>query len=222
MNDEFFAEILAHHEKEPDVQIMNSKTSPATAKGDHYASIMFRVQVEYSTRSGKFAKSLIMKTMPEEEGFKKDFLGDAMFFPIEIAMFTEILPKIEAILREAGDQTKLCANSIYHSLKPRQVMVFEDLVPQGYEVIRKRPISWTEIDAALGKLAKWHAVSFKLLKENPEMFEYDVQGHRLYIAGLSDHLCGIHDKRCVWGQRKEEITRTRLFISTLRPLRIPC
>lgn len=172
MNSDFFVEILSHHEKDPDVKLIDVKISPATAKGDHYASIMFRANVEYSARNGNFTKSLIIKTMPVEEGFKKDFIGDAKLFPTEITMYTKIMPKFEEILREAGDETKLCANLIYFSLKPRQVMVFEDLVPQQYEVIRNRPISLAEINAAMGKLAKWHAVSFKLLKENPELFDY--------------------------------------------------
>ncbi|KAH8418179.1 hypothetical protein KR222_000973, partial [Zaprionus bogoriensis] len=170
MNEEFFVEVLTQSEKESDVKVIDTKISPATEKGDH-ASVMFRASVEYSTPKGKLSKSLIIKTMPEEEGFKKDFLGDVQFFPTEIAMYTEILPKFQAILREAGDETQLCANCIYHSLTPRQVMVFEDLVPMGYEVIRKRPITLEEINTALGKLAKWHAVSFKLIKEQPELFD---------------------------------------------------
>lgn len=171
MNAQFFAEVLTEYLKDPSVKINSFKMSPATAKGDHYASIMFRAVVEYSTQKGTSSKSLIIKTMPEVEGFKKEFIGESHIFPTEISMYTEILPKFEAILREAGEEVTFCAKMVYHSLKPRQIVVFEDLVLQGFEVIRKRNATVDELKATLGKLAKWHAVSFKLLKDNPNVFE---------------------------------------------------
>lgn len=177
MNEQFFAEVLTEYLKDASVKIISFKMSPATSKGDHYASIMFRAVVEYSTQKGTSSKSLIIKTMPEVEGFKKEFIGSSHIFPTEISMYTEILPKFEDILRAAGEEITLCAKMVYHSLKPREVVVFEDLVLQGYEVIRKRDATVEELKATLGKLAKWHAVSFKLLKDDPKVFEhlkYDV------------------------------------------------
>ncbi|XP_060649105.1 uncharacterized protein LOC132786566 [Drosophila nasuta] len=171
LNEHFFKDVLTHDHNDPNVKVIDFKISPATAKGDHYASIMFRAEIEYSIGDEKLSKPIIIKTMPEQEGHKKEFLGEAKFFPTEIAMYTEVLPKLEAILREAGDETSLCAKCIYHTLEPRQVMVFEDLVPQGYSVVRKRVANLEEIKAAIAKLAKWHAVSFKLLKEDPTVFD---------------------------------------------------
>ncbi|XP_060648753.1 uncharacterized protein LOC132786275 [Drosophila nasuta] len=168
LNEHFFKDVLTHDHNDPNVKVIDFKISPATAKGDHYASIMFRAEIEYSIGDEKLSKPIIIKTMPEH---KKEFLGEAKFFPTEIAMYTEVLPKLEAILREAGDETSLCAKCIYHTLEPRQVMVFEDLVPQGYSVVRKRVANLEEIKAAIAKLAKWHAVSFKLLKEDPTVFD---------------------------------------------------
>lgn len=79
----------------------DSEISPASARGDHY-DVMFRVHVEYSIQKRKFSKSLIIKTTPEAEGHKKEFLADSKIFQTEIAMFTQVLPKFRAILREAG------------------------------------------------------------------------------------------------------------------------
>ncbi|XP_034116519.1 uncharacterized protein LOC117576081 [Drosophila albomicans] len=171
LNDQFFKDVLVHHHNDPNVKVIEFNTSPATAKGDHYASVMFRTKVDYSLQNKTLSKSLIIKTMPEIEGHKKEFLGDSHIFPTEIAMYTEILPKFEEILSEAGDKITFCARCIYHSLEPRQVMIFEDLVLQNYEVIRKRPASLDEIKTALGKLAKWQAVSFKLLKDKSGLFD---------------------------------------------------
>jgi len=43
--------------------------------------------------------------------------------------------------------------------------VFEDLVPEGYAVMRNRSITLEEAKAAYSKLAKMQAVSYKILKE---------------------------------------------------------
>ncbi|XP_064548301.1 uncharacterized protein LOC135435254 [Drosophila montana] len=177
LNKQFLQEVLMQYSKDPSLKLTDVQISPASAKGDHYASVMFRTSVEYLTQKGKFSKSLIIKTMPEMEGNKKEFLGDSPIFQTEIAMYTEVLPKFEAILREAGEETTFCTRCVYHSLEPRQVMIFEDLVPQGYEVIRNRNLTLDELRCALRKLAKWHAVSQKLLQEQPNIFDrlkYDI------------------------------------------------
>ncbi|KAH8414120.1 hypothetical protein KR222_007749, partial [Zaprionus bogoriensis] len=172
MDGQFFTDVLVEHLKDRYLKVIAYSTSPATAKGDHYASVMFRASVKYSTKNGTFTKSLIIKTMPEEGTHKKEFLDGAFLFETEISMYTEILPNFEKILNKAGDKTTFCARCVYHSLKPPQLMVFEDLVPQGYEVIRRRDATVDELKATLTKLAKWHAVSYKLLKEKPEMFDH--------------------------------------------------
>ncbi|KAH8399663.1 hypothetical protein KR215_011534 [Drosophila sulfurigaster] len=132
---------------------------------------MFRVVVEYTNKQGNASKSLIVKTMPQVEGFKKEQLNESHIFRTEIGMYTEVLPKFEAVLREAGDNTSLCVRCIYHSLEPQQVMIFDDLVPLGYIVVRDREPTMEEVRLAFSKLAKWHAVSFKMLKDQPEVFQ---------------------------------------------------
>ncbi|TDG48823.1 hypothetical protein AWZ03_004726 [Drosophila navojoa] len=146
--------------------------SPASAKGDHYASIMFRANVSYTCTGGKQSKSLIIKTMPDEEGHKKEMLSGSHLFETEIGMYTKVLPRFEQILREAGDNTRLCAPCLYCSLEPRQVMIFEDLVPLGYTVIRKREATTEELNFAFLKLAKLHAVSFHVLHEVNTRWKY--------------------------------------------------
>ncbi|KAH8358901.1 hypothetical protein KR093_003197, partial [Drosophila rubida] len=171
LSSQFLQKVLSSHEGDEQLEIKSMKVSPATLKGDHYASIMFRVVVEYVNKLGNATKSLIVKTMPQVEGFKKEQLGDSHIFRTEIGMYTEILPKFEAILREAGDETSLRVPCIYHSLEPQQVMIFDDLVPLGYIVVRDREPTMNEVRLAFSKLAKWHAVSYKLHRDQPEMFE---------------------------------------------------
>ncbi|XP_023178867.2 uncharacterized protein LOC111604864 [Drosophila hydei] len=171
LNTQFLEEVLIEHGKTPELKVVDVKISPASVKGDHYASVMFRALVSYTTQAGDQSKSLIIKTMPEQEGHKKDMVGSSQIFVTEIGMYTKALPKFEEMLREAGDNTKLYVPCIYHSLEPRQVMIFEDLLPEGYTIIRKRDPTVAELKTAFQKLAKWHACSFKVLNEQPDFLQ---------------------------------------------------
>ncbi|EDV41600.1 uncharacterized protein Dana_GF17564 [Drosophila ananassae] len=171
LNGQFLGGILAAYENCSELKVTGLKITPATAQGDHYASVMFRATAEYSTSKGKFSKPLIIKTMPEQEGHKKDMLAESHLFETEIGMYCQVLPEFERIMVEAGDTTKLFAPCLYHSLEPRQVMIFEDLVSLGYSVVRDRPVSQEELKAVFSKLAKWHAVSMKLIMEQPDFLK---------------------------------------------------
>ncbi|XP_017017589.1 uncharacterized protein [Drosophila kikkawai] len=171
LNAQFIQKVLSESEKSPELVVTDLKITPASAQGDHYASVMFRTTAEYTTSKGTFTKPLILKTMPEAEGHKKDMLSESHLFSTEIGMYTKVLPEFERILRKAGDNTKLYVPCIYHSLEPRQVMIFEDLVPQGYSVIRGRPVTEEELSFVFTKLAKWHAVSMKVMNEQPEFLK---------------------------------------------------
>ncbi|KAH8390830.1 hypothetical protein KR200_007244 [Drosophila serrata] len=177
LNSEFITEVLSKYENVPELKVTDLQISPASAQGDHYASVMFRAKAEYTTPKGKFSKPLIIKTMPELEGHKKDMLSESYVFTTEIGTYCTALPEFERILREAGDKTKLYVPCLYHSMEPRQVMIFEDLVPLGYSVIRGRPVTEEELKKVFAKLAKWHAVSMKVLNERPNFladFKYGI------------------------------------------------
>lgn len=175
LNTQFFTKVLGNHEKAPELKVLKIHISPASAKGDHYASVMFRGNVSYTTHKGEFSKSLIIKTMPEVEGHKKELLSNSHLFKTEIGMYSKALPKFEEILHAAGDKTKLCPECIYYSLEPRQLLIFEDLVPQGYIVVRDRDATTEELHAAYTKLAKIHAVSFHLLNDVGSKYRYNFQ-----------------------------------------------
>ncbi|XP_068158052.1 uncharacterized protein [Drosophila tropicalis] len=171
LNAQFIAKVLSKYENEPQLEVLDLKISPASAKGDHYASVMFRTSVEYKTGKGKFSKSLIVKTMPEQEGHKKDLLKESHLFETEIDMYGNVLPKFEKILREVGDKTQLYVPCIYNSLEPHHVLIFDDLIPLGYKVMRGREATNEELQCSLSKLAKWHAVSMKILNEEPDFLK---------------------------------------------------
>jgi len=104
MDSLFLTKVLGHCERSSNVVVESFKISPASVKGDHYASVMFRAHVEYSIEKGALKeKSLIIKTMPDE-GKKKELLEESKIFETEIGMYSKVLPDIQRILRDAGDE----------------------------------------------------------------------------------------------------------------------
>ncbi|XP_017007975.2 uncharacterized protein [Drosophila takahashii] len=185
LNVQFITKVLSGYEKAADLEVTNLSFTPASAKGDHYASIMFRAKVDYKTQKGTFFKSLIIKTMPVEEGVKKDMFADSPLFITEIGMYSKVLPEWERILRGVNDTSKLYVDCIYHSLDPYQIIIFEDLVEMGYEVVRDRFLTQEEICSAYSKLAKIHAISMTKIYENPDYLKEFKYG-MLDMPGLMD------------------------------------
>ncbi|XP_017485223.1 PREDICTED: uncharacterized protein LOC108373790 [Rhagoletis zephyria] len=172
LDGEFFTKVLQNSERNASkVEVKSYKISPATVKGDHYASVMFRAAVDYQINGVDKTKSMIIKTMPEVEGTKKEMLEKYGIFEVEIGMYTQVLPRFEKYLRAVGDDTKLMAPVLYHSLSPHKLIVFEDLVPLGYNVLRGRFATAEEAKATYTKLAKWHAISHKIMREEPHYFD---------------------------------------------------
>ncbi|XP_058974181.1 uncharacterized protein LOC131800648 [Musca domestica] len=163
INQDFIKMVLAKYENVADVEIINYDMSPASMKGDHYASIMFRCKVEYRLGDNIVKRSLIMKTLPvEEDSKKREFLMDSKLFETEIKMYSETLPKFEKILAECGEPTKLSAGLFYHALQPHKILIMEDLCELGFNTLRGRYLTEDELKVVYTKLAKLHAVSYML------------------------------------------------------------
>lgn len=78
--------------------------SPGTGKTDHYASVMYRVNVEYYTKVVNDQQSirLILKTMPFIDGAHKDLIEKLDIFEREIDVYSNVLPRMTRMLNEAG------------------------------------------------------------------------------------------------------------------------
>lgn len=116
MNTDFFLKVLKNCEqKTSKIEIVNVSISPASMKGDHYASVIFRALLEFQVNGVRKTKSVILKTMPESDGHKKEMLGKTDIFEKEINMYTKVLPRFEKILRDSGDNTVLKVPLVFHN-----------------------------------------------------------------------------------------------------------
>ncbi|EDS35006.1 conserved hypothetical protein [Culex quinquefasciatus] len=172
MDGAFFEKVLRRSEADDSVTVAEFQTTPGSRPGDHFASIIFRAAVSFVSFGEKKEISLIVKTMPELEGLKKDVLKDGKLFETETIMYEAILPEMHKLLRQAGDDTKLGPRLLYSSQDPTWVMVLEDLSKQNY-VMKDTQLNLQESKILYAKLGRWHAASLCLSEKIPEMKSLD-------------------------------------------------
>ncbi|CAD7093745.1 unnamed protein product [Hermetia illucens] len=168
LNSNFFKKVLEYNGDLKDVTINDFHISPATALGDHFSSVMFRARVNYSTQDFPNRKcSIIIKTLPVAEGYKKEMLEkpEVDFFDTEMFMYSEVLTECGKILRNAGYTDMLTAKMVYQSTEPQKVIVFEDLKELGYFMFPRIIPNEKDTELIFSKLGQYHAATFKLAAE---------------------------------------------------------
>lgn len=162
----FFEKVLRHSERDSTIVVKEFRVLPGTKPGDHFASVIFRVLVRHDKAADEV--SLIVKTLPAEDGLKKDILKDGYVFETETLMYTTIVPAMHQLLRSVDDPTVLGARLLYHEKHPVWVMVFEDITKLGFEM-KSAQLDLFETKVIFSKLARWHAASMALVDTLPEM-----------------------------------------------------
>lgn len=162
----FFEKVLRHSERDGALAVQDFRIVPGTKPGDHFASVIFRAIVRHNRSADEV--SLIVKTLPTEDGMKKDILKDGYVFETETLMYTVIVPAMHQLLESVGDHTVLGAKLLYHEKEPSWVMVFEDITKHGYEMKTKQ-LDYEESKVVFAKLARWHAASMFLVDTLPAM-----------------------------------------------------
>ncbi|XP_055696334.1 uncharacterized protein LOC129797607 [Lutzomyia longipalpis] len=159
LNQDFFENVLRESENDKALKITQLKLVPGTKPGDHFASIMFKAIISYTSKGKTIEdRALVIKTMPVEEGIKKDMLKDMPIFDREIDMYTKVLPEMMRVMESIGDKEVLAPRLIYHSTDP-PTLIFEDITKLGYEM-HNGFFDFTNTVLIIKKLAKFHAVSF--------------------------------------------------------------
>ncbi|XP_055605520.1 uncharacterized protein LOC129753699 [Uranotaenia lowii] len=166
MSNEFFENVLRSSEGSDRLEVTNTRIEPGTKAGDHYCSAMFRARVHFKclsddTNNAVREKSLIIKTIPESEGFKREFLTNCKMFQTEATMYKTVLPEMHRLLMSLGDDTQIAPRLLYSAREPEVVMVFEDICTLGYTT-KSSQLGLPEAKLLYDKLAKFHAVSMLL------------------------------------------------------------
>lgn len=163
LNDHFFTEILKESENDPSLKLVGECILRPATLGDHYGSVMFRTAIRYQSERLPEEQeiSLIIKTQPTAEGYKKEVSKDSKIFSKEILMYREILPAMAKVLKEAGEEFEV-ARLIYASIQPNTVIVLEDMTPKDWLPNHVCIGSIEEVMHTLRNIANFHAASLYL------------------------------------------------------------
>ncbi|KAL5283632.1 hypothetical protein ACFFRR_006099 [Megaselia abdita] len=166
LNKEYILSILRNDELEGQ-QIKISKYNLLNpTKGEHFASTMFFGELFYSLGGEEKTKHIIIKILPQGNALKTEALEGGHVFETESKIYHETIPKFEAILSKYGDNSKLGAKMIFHSLvKDKEIIVLENLKQRGFTSSGLEFTNYEEALLSIERIAKWHACSMKLNNE---------------------------------------------------------
>ncbi|XP_035775526.1 uncharacterized protein LOC118457787 [Anopheles albimanus] len=169
LDDAFFLNIIRTFEDDSAIQLKaNCVLRPGTKAGDHFASVMYRMQVQYQMASGKEKSiNLIMKIKPALEGLKKELLdseGDD-FFGKEMRMYGSVLPQMAQLLATIGEGYEY-PRLVYACKEPHTIIVLEDISAGGW-TMKGLVKSYEELKPTIRNIAKFHAASVAIEKTNP-------------------------------------------------------
>ncbi|XP_031633749.1 uncharacterized protein LOC116347328 [Contarinia nasturtii] len=183
INIDFLEKHLQNFFGDKPIAIVNFDVKPATAKGENYASYLYRVTVNYSDelstcsasrRNSDFKLStlnIIIKTaVPGDFAFEAMSAND--IYTKEIEFYKKIAPKINEALEKLNESNQLIATP-YGVCIENNAILFEDLSSKGYRIASvHRGLNFDEGKIVLKKAAMIHAIHAILQQDDPHIFEH--------------------------------------------------
>lgn len=202
-------------------KISDFNITPASKKGDHYATVIYRILINYfsSKTNSDMKKSIILKTEPYVEGNKKDAMSNADVFPVEIRMYSETLPEIQKALDSIGDETMFAPKLLYHSMRPAKMLIFEDISPSGFDTIKNFGVGDVLSKLAFHRLGQMHAVSMVLNQRSDNISSYKQSIFHLNFGGEGlyfwrEFLKSLTDEIRTWPGYETYVEKLETIIST--------
>lgn len=173
---EYVQKVLRNYFLDEDLQIVEIFITPATAKGENYASTMTRVRVKYTNPGQRNLQSgsFLIKSNVENDEYTSGKLSDCDVFSREMEIYSKIIPKLRKILQSKDLDEELVPRIIDIDYAHDSIM-FEDLTARSFvPADRVKGFDMAHAKMVLRKLAKWHAASAVLGHAEPEIFQsYD-------------------------------------------------
>ncbi|KAG4075458.1 hypothetical protein HA402_015111 [Bradysia odoriphaga] len=213
LNLNFLEKSIRKHSKNDFVVIQNFTIVPATAKGENFASVMFRINVKYHLGDEIERSVTFLVKAAFEDNFIMQILNELNVFDKELEMYQCVLPKLRILLDNAGHRGDLFAGTMYVSFS-KKAIVFEDLTQKGYRM----PNSVAGLDVVhtkivLRKLAKFHG---KITKYLPGMLNRNTTTFDHLYLSLLDSLIEVIGMETEWTDYchyAEKLTNLRLTLA---------
>ncbi|XP_020811422.1 uncharacterized protein LOC110186558 [Drosophila serrata] len=159
INAELFEDVLKSS-VEGYSKVSTFKAEMGSTAGENYATIMLRVHIEVELKDGKTKKVSYMVKLPHLNESYKEMLEHTNIFDIERTMYSEVVPEMEALYKEAGVDIRFGAKSYDFKNAETDYVVLEDLGIKGFKnANRLEGLDQAHTERVLLKLAQWHAAS---------------------------------------------------------------
>ncbi|KAH8359882.1 hypothetical protein KR093_009298 [Drosophila rubida] len=141
-------------------KIKSFKAEGGSAAGENYATIMLRVNIEVELEDGKEKSVSYMLKLPHQSEMYKAMLERNNIFEAERTAYSEIVPEMEKMYRDAGAYVKFGAKSYDLKDAKSDYVLLEDLSPLSFKNMnRLEGLDQVHTESALRKLSQWHAAS---------------------------------------------------------------
>lgn len=169
--------ITEHHvqsalknDKGDEAQLLTWNIKNFTEKGDNMATVVTRVVVDYHMGFETHQTSYIVKLNPCISSVLSDTTM-AGIFAKEVNFYEEILPDLNRVLKNAGQEPLRMPKIIYSSLpKDNEIVFLEDLGRKGFVVVdRYKGQNEVNVRLAIKELSRLHASSVLLQAEAPDI-----------------------------------------------------
>ncbi|KAL0276533.1 UNVERIFIED_CONTAM: hypothetical protein PYX00_004088 [Menopon gallinae] len=168
---EFLQELL---DGEEGVRVVEREVSDAVGAGDNYLSIMYQVRavVENAKTGRREDRVFLVKGLPSAK-ILRDVVEDYGIFRKELYTYNVCLPAMKRIMEEymPDEMDSFIAAGSYPCREPN-VLALEDLKLSGYKMAhRRKQLDFRHTVVTLASLARFHALSVRLVKSMPEVTE---------------------------------------------------
>ncbi|KAJ8895514.1 hypothetical protein PR048_000850 [Dryococelus australis] len=166
--------VLRAVEQDPSLSITDYHVKVLSSNGDYYLSEMQRIAIKLLCAGNKVSNVFLMvKKLPPGNKIQK-ILSESSSFPNEIKMFSQVLPKCQAILEGSapGRFRQFAARHIYSQNKCPYFLIFSDLATEGFRMAkRQRGLDLDHCLLVMKSLGRYHAVSVALHDRDPQLVE---------------------------------------------------
>lgn len=153
-----------------DLQLLDYSIIPATITGDNLASIVLRLKVRFTSNSQEKSKNFIVKTEHFVEGFQMEAFVNRPLFETETSLYTKTIPEMHLHLKRIGVDEMIAPLAAYHTLEPNKVLFIDDLSSEY--TMKRTPLNFEDSMDVMGKIAKFHALSYYLGESHAPMEQY--------------------------------------------------
>ncbi|XP_016980577.1 uncharacterized protein LOC108045696 [Drosophila rhopaloa] len=188
LTEDYVEKKLRVYFKNDSLSVEKLEVKPATANGENYASVMTRINVEYTTKDKKDKQdaTFLLKTTFADKDPAAHLLFNYGIYTREMDMYEQILPHLALIVRKDLQDTRKMFAATVNVDRERDSIIFEDLSLEQYKVAcRLKKLDLEHTHLVLDKLAKFHAAGAALAEQQPEIFKknYDRGFFNKHVRG---------------------------------------